>query len=346
MAYFKLILFTFLALSPCFALAGTSIGGGGTSCGGQFLDNMYRKGKYKPKDDPAFEQVVKPAIDRIRKCLPFFADDLEMVLSKPWYKVDCRLKVANEGTSHYAAEQMAYQDRVGIFLDENLIKDADDENRGDMILHELIQGIRIERNMMNLPGEPEVEDSAVGVLNDKLLEDDYTTCPGMQEGVRKFLLTTYATQPQLDKWGVKSLEKKKNEVRTACTAGYAPDLLNASWSPLKHFQDLHAGDPYIGWYSGSHFLHVANDEKSLKQDAEVRIKAKIHVLYDGEGFYTIPLTLKSVYQLCDELGTPFAVPNAASSTMSPKPPIPTHFVPDPDPLSDKPANKPGSAPAR
>jgi hypothetical protein len=66
--------------------------------------------------------------------------------------VDCRLKVPGDGTSHYAAEQMAYQDRVGIFLDDNVLKAADEENRGDMIFHELVQGIRIQRQLLNVPG--------------------------------------------------------------------------------------------------------------------------------------------------------------------------------------------------
>jgi hypothetical protein len=349
----KALLVAALFSAPC-AHAGTSIGGGGTSCGGKFLDNMFRTGKYKPKEDPAYAQIVQPAVDRIRKCLPFFADDLEMALSKPWYQVDCKLKVETGNTSYYSAEQMAYQDRVGIFLDQNLLRPKDEdekqgiENRGAMILHEMIQGVRIQKLLLNLPNEPDVEDSVAGVLNDKLLGNEYHSCSAMQDGVRKYLLTAYATQPQLDKWGVITLEKKKAEARDSCVHGFAPDLLGGNYAPQRFFDRLNGPtDPFLSTW-GCHYLHVPLDDKALKYDAEIRIKAKIQVRHDGEGFYTSPVALKSTFQVCDELGTTFMGDNPAAcmSCYAPKK-IPMHDTEGPDPLEDNPPHPPGSVkPAR
>lgn len=308
---------------------GTSIGGGGTSCGGRFLDNMFRTGKYLPKEDPAYKKVVEPALFHIRECLPFFADDLEMALSKPWYKVKCPLSQEHDGASHYSTDQLAYQDRVATFIDDTLLSQASDEDRGTMILHEMIQGVRIQKLLLNMPGEPNVEVSAVGVLNDKLLENPQQTCGEMQENVRKYLLTAYATQKQIDRFGLPTLAKKRAEVRDSCSRGLAPDLLGGNYAPQRFFDKLgpSPGDVFMQTW-GCHYLHVPLDEKYLKYDAQIRIKAKIHVRHSGEGFYTDPVALKSTAQVCDELGVPLMVQNPAACMSCPAPKmIPVH---DPD----------------
>lgn len=304
-------------LSPGLALAGTSSGGGGggTSCGGRFLDNMIRQGKYQPKEDPAYKKYVQPQIDRIRKCLPFLADDLEMAISKPWYKVDCKLKVQFESTSYYAAEQLAYQDRLGVFLDSNILAKTDEENRGDLILHEAIQGIRIQRQLTSHAGEQEMEDSAVGILNEKLQSKEYKTCEDMREGVRKHLLNAYSTAPELKKWGV-SLEKVKESARAACRGGHQLQLIQGQgYTPWRHFEKLRGPEDDFLKSWNMHFLHVPLAEEQMKYDAELRYKAKLQVRYDGQGFYHTPLSYRSKQEVCDAVGAPEMMPSPDNGLM-------------------------------
>jgi hypothetical protein len=192
-----------------------------------------------------------------------------------------------------------------------------------------------------VPGEQEVEDSAVGVLTDKMQESDYKTCPAMQEGVRKYLLTAYATQTQLNTWKI-SLESQKANERMACNQGANGDLFAGNWTPQKHFEKLTPTEWYYTYYKGSHYLHVLNDDASLKQDADLRIKAKIQVLYDGEGFYDFPLAFKPHQEVCDELSTPLMTPEVMSHWYAPVKPeqnVVPHPKSEPDPLLDEESGK-------
>jgi hypothetical protein len=304
------------------SVGGGGTGGGGTTCNGQFLDNMLRKGRFDVSKDEAFAKVARPTLDRVRACLPFFADDLEMILSKPWFRVDCKMKKSTADQVYYAVEQLAYQDRNGVFLDDNLLKRLDGgdgalQNRGEMILHELVQGLRIEKALRN-NGDFEVEETAVGILSGMLVENSFTSCEEMQHFVRKYLRTSYPTRAQLGSWKSQlDVSDVSGWLITQCKNGsIKPSTLNGN-SIQYYFVRLVPWMNGTGAWGDNRILKVPNDEGKMIEDAQLRLWARLFLEDDHQGFYVLPPELRSGARLCEQVLDPtFSSSNVLGTSLT------------------------------
>jgi hypothetical protein len=295
---------------PAFADDGNSTGGGANSFGGKFFDSVLAKSHFYPKKDPNFETMVKPTLEYVREKLPFLADDLESMLSKDWYLVDRKIIVNTSKDIVFDADQMAYQDRHAIYIDKNLFDAASPEDRAQMIMHELVQGIRVAKRERHPEEKDEVGGTSVVLLNNALLERKAKSAMDLQDLAVKYLKTAYATKEQVAA-GIGSAEAFSKEylewhgalnenhadAKESCDKNSTPDSNSADEG-----KKLESGLDYFGQKKkdAPSILNVPRNDKALKADMEARVRAKLFA-HAQPGFFADDLRAADAKEICSRL---------------------------------------------
>lgn len=129
------------------AQGGADTGGGGNGVNGKPLEAYA----VNMKSTASFAQMVLPIILKVQEAHPRFASDMvHIAINRKWYFVPVDL---NKLPAHAIGvsfgdkdlQQMALQNLSAVWVDSKLFnaKEMSEENRAQLVLHEILMGIRL-----------------------------------------------------------------------------------------------------------------------------------------------------------------------------------------------------------
>jgi hypothetical protein len=129
--------------------SGGECSGGGNTIGNQFHDTYLKNSSFDPEKEKAFA-LVESIIAKIENQVPKLAEELREALEKNWYLVARKIPQLEKKDTGIVLEannirQAAFQNANEVYVDKNWYQNpkVKDEDRAAMILHEMIQSIRI-----------------------------------------------------------------------------------------------------------------------------------------------------------------------------------------------------------
>lgn len=135
---------SFVAQAPAVKTeGGTDNTGGGSGAQGKTFDDYIEKNLMGL---PGFQKVVQPIYEKLKVENPSLAADFfHIIHQREWYFVPGPVnKISEQIIGAYSrSEQYALQDLNKVWVDRELFNAMNDSAQGNLILHEIIMGIRL-----------------------------------------------------------------------------------------------------------------------------------------------------------------------------------------------------------
>ncbi|MFN8846498.1 MAG: hypothetical protein ACK5V3_01855 [Bdellovibrionales bacterium] len=122
---------------------GTDNTGGGSGIDGKTFEDYIERDITKL---PSFQKVVFPIFEKIKLSSPNLAADFYHIAhQREWYFVPGPVKKISESIigAYSKSEQLALQDLNKVWIDRKLFSEMSENAQGNLILHEIIMGIRL-----------------------------------------------------------------------------------------------------------------------------------------------------------------------------------------------------------